>query len=242
MFKKMLFPALLLLPLQVLAQNANTPPSITVSGQAEIMVIPDEVVFMLEVDNVDRDLEIARKATDADVKKVFALARKYQIPPQNVQTYYISVDERYAEKVDNKPREFRGYGVSQTIAVLLSDIARFESLFSELLTLGITEVRNVDFRVSAVRKYMDQARTRALRSAREKAIAMAGVLGQKIGKPYNITEVGMDVSSAYSSGSNQSTANNSSLAISDNVRDNETSVAPGMMSVTARVKVTFALY
>ncbi|MDT5121240.1 MAG: uncharacterized protein QOC96_722 [Acidobacteriota bacterium] len=221
----------------------NPPPrTITVGGQAEIHVVPDEVVFRLEAESIDRDLNAAKTANDESVKKVFALARSYQIAPQNVQSDYISVQKRY-EEIVGKRREFTGYAVSQTIVILLTDISRFENLFSDLIKIGITDVSDVTFRVSQMRKYMDQARSLALKAAREKAIAMAGELGQKVGKPDNITEVGMSVSSAYGENYNRypSNANNISTDLSNGVSDNEGTIAPGMISITARVKVSFEL-
>jgi len=229
---------LILLPLPVLAQSS--PAGITVNGQAEIMVVPDQVVFKVKVDNTKLDLSEARKQTEADVKKVFELTRKYGIAPQNVQTYYISVAERY-----NKVKEesvFAGYEVSQTIVILLPDISRFETIFADLLTMSVTDVSDVDFRVSNTRKYLDQARAQALKAAREKAVAMANELGQKVGKPLYIAEMGTEMSSAYDSGSSSNYAsNNLSSSVSDGVPDNKGSVAPGMMSILARVKVTFEL-
>ncbi|HEV7396739.1 MAG TPA: SIMPL domain-containing protein [Pyrinomonadaceae bacterium] len=237
-----LIAALLMFPIAAVAQKDGPVPSITVNGQAEVMVVPDQVVFTLTVDNLKLELNAAREETEADVKKVFALAQSYKVPPQNVQTYYIHVSERYEKDENNKPAVFKGYAVSQTIVILLPDISRFESMFSELLTAGISDVSNVDFRLSKPRQYMDQARTLALKAAREKAVAMASDLGQKVGNPLSITEVGTDISSAYESGSSSNYSNNISSSITDSVPDNKTSVAPGMMSVTARVKVIFAIY
>ena len=236
-----LIAALLLFPIAVLAQKDGPIPSISVNGQAEVMVVPDQVLFTLTVENLKLDLSAARQETEADVKKVFALAQSYKIPPQNVQTYYIRVSERYEKEENNKPALFKGYAVSQTIVILLPDISRFESLFSELLTSGISDVSSVDFRLSKPRQYMDQARSLALKAAREKAVAMAGDLGQKVGNPLSITEAGTDISSAYESSSGSTYSNNITTSVSDSVPDNKTSVAPGMMSVTARVKVIFAI-
>lgn len=223
-------------------------PLVTVSGQAEVMVEPDEVVFTLKADNVDLDVNTAKAKTDADVKKIFALARTYKIEPQNVQTDFIRISERYSEYVQGKPREFKGYAVVQTTTILLKDISRFEALLSELVKAGLSNLDNVTFRASQMRKYMDQARAMAMRAAREKATALAGEIGQHIGKAFNIAEVGTTVSAAYdedneSSSSNVSNSNYSS-ASSEIVRgttDNQTTIAPGMISIIVRVKVSFEL-
>ena len=241
--------AVLMFSVQAFGQNANDRPMINVSGQAEVMVVPDEVVFRLEADNVNFDLAAAKAETDKDVKEVFALARAYKIAPQNVQTDYVRVNKRYTEYVQGKPREFRGYAVSQTIVILLKDISRFDSLLSDILKAGISDVSDVTFRASQMRKYMDEARTLAIRAAQEKAIALASAVGQEIGKANNITEVGMNVSSAYSTeDSSQASSNSSnysstsSAEIGRNISDNQGTIAPGMISIIARVKVSFELF
>jgi uncharacterized protein YggE len=231
----------------VLERPAPDRPLVTVSGQAEVMVVPDEVVFRLVVDNVNLKLSAAKSETDNDVKKVFALASTYKIAPQDVQTDYVRVSERYTEKLQNKPREFRGYSVSHTIVILLKDISRFDSLLSDIINAGISDVSDVTFRASEMRKYMDEARTLAIKAAREKAVALAGAVGQRIGKANNITEVGMSVSSAYgddedNSMSNSSNYSNTSAAeIGRSVADNQGTIAPGMISITVRVRASFEL-
>jgi uncharacterized protein YggE len=56
------------------AQTAANPPLITVAGQAEVKVMPDQVVFNLVVENVDKDLLAAKNLNDARAKSVLALA------------------------------------------------------------------------------------------------------------------------------------------------------------------------
>lgn len=227
------------------SQTATERPLITVSGQAEVMVVPDEVLFRLEVENVNVDLGVAKMKTDEDVKKVFALTRSYKIAPQNVQTDYVRISERYTEALQNKPREFKGYAVTQIIIILLKDISRFDSFLADVVKAGISDVSDVNFRASQMRKYMDQARSLAIKAAREKAVALAREVDQRIGKAVNITEVGMTVSSAYSDDSDHSnsnsTSNISSAEIGRNISDNQGTIAPGMISITARVKVSFEL-
>jgi len=238
----------LLFSVSAISQTEKTAPSITVSGQAEVMVIPDEVVFRLKAESVNLDLNMAKTKTDADVKKIIALARSYKIEPQSVQTDYIRVTDHYTQGTQNKPREFDGYAVTQTTTILLKDVSRFESLLSDVVKAGISDVSDVTFRASQMRKYMDQARSLAMRAAREKAVALAGEISQRIGKANNITEVGMTVSSAYDedsdhAGSNYSSnsSNISSVEIGRSISDNQGTIAPGMISITARVKVSFEL-
>ena len=227
----------------VAAQQTAEPPLITVSGQAELRVAPDEVDFKLEVEKVDKNLAVAKQQNDEVLKQILALARRHQIEPQNVQTDYISVEPRYTNVDDDgeprtaAKREFLGYAVSKTVVIRLKDISRFESLFSDLLGAGVTQVRDVDFHTTAIRKYKDQARALAIRAAREKAVALAGEIGQPVGRAYSIREEG----DGYGSASNSNFTANATSSIRGDFSDSESTFAPGMITVRSRVTVSFRL-
>ena len=228
----------------VFAQNAVDRPLITVSGQAEMRVPPDEVVFTLEVESVDKDVLAAKKKTDESVTQVFALARDNKVNADDVQTSYISVEPKYntddleyGEERRGVKRVFLGYEVSKTIAIRLKDISRFDPLLSDVLKAGVTKVSNVEFRDSQIRKHRDQARAMAIKAAQEKANLLAREIGQTIGPAYSITE---GVASHYPS---QSMMQNTTSVISGELSasESESAIAPGLISVTALVTVSFRL-
>lgn len=225
---------------------ADDRPSITVSGQAEVRVAPDEVVFDLEVTKIDKDISAAQQQTDESVRQILALARRYNVPAQDVKTDYISVQMRYSTddagededgsnaRAGKVKREFLGYSVSKTVNVRFHDLARYEQFFSDVLKTGVSRVKGVEFRSTQIRKYRDEARTLAIRAAREKAVALAGAIGQTVGKAYSIQEEGYERAGANSQ--------NNSITISGSYSGSENSAfAPGTISVTAQVTVSFIL-
>ena len=221
------------------AQNNIEPPLITVTGQAEVRVPPDEVVFTLAVENVDKDMVVASKRTDDSVRQILAIARKNNVKPEDVQTSHISVQPKY--NTDDLPYESRdkvkrvlvGYEVSKTVAIRLRDISRFDDLLADVLKAGITRLSNLEFRDSQVRKHRDEARRMAIRAAQEKAKLLAGEIGQSIGPAYSITEEsGVD----YTRSMNQNLTTTSGAS-----SDSESATAPGTISVTAQVTVRFRL-
>src|SRR5437868_6958949 len=90
-----LFAAVFVVSFQALGQNAIEPPLITVTGQAEVRVPPDEVVFTLDVDSVDKDMLVAKTKTDDSVREVLAIARRNNVKAGDVQTSHISVQPKY---------------------------------------------------------------------------------------------------------------------------------------------------
>src|SRR6266550_8195758 len=223
----------------VFAQGTIEPPLITVSGQAEVRVAPDEVVFTLGVESIDKDMLAAKKRTDDSVREVLAIARRNNVKPEDVQTSFISVqpkyntdDLEYAARQSVK-REFVGYQVSKTVAVILRDISRFDALLSDVLKAGVTRLSNVEFRDSQIRKHRDQARAMAMKAAQDKAGLMAREIGQSIGPAYSISE---GVANPYSQ-ANVSQNRLEAFADSATGSGSGNAIAPGSISVTAQVTV-----
>jgi uncharacterized protein YggE len=237
-----------LLPLATAARQKDNLALITVTGQAELRVPPDEVVFNLEVSKVDKDLALAQQQTDESVRQILALARRYKVGPQDMQTEYISVGMRYnTDVVDDDEssdstsaatlkkikREFIGYATSKTVVIRFRDLSHYEQFFAEVIKVGVSKIESVTFGTSQMRKYKDQARTLAIKAAREKATALTSEIGQTIGKAFSIQEEG------YSSNSARS---NYTGYIATERSDSETSsFAPGSISVKAQVTVSFYL-
>jgi uncharacterized protein YggE len=231
----LLFFAIALSPSYVFAQREVDRPLITVTGQAEIMVVPDEVAFSLRVVTMEKELPVAQAKNDQVVKALLALARQYQIPPTKVQTGYINVTQRFTdEDATRKPPVFLGYTVTKSVAIILQDVSKAEQLLADIVKSGVSYIQSVSFRTSELRKYKDQARAMAIKAAQEKAIALTKAIGQTIGKAYSITEEGPTnyVVNRLSNFVGSSGAPAESA---------EGTIALGQISISAQVTVSFEL-
>ena len=239
---------LLCLAFSSYAQEIDKLPMITVSGTAEVLIAPDEVVCSLDVIKTNKDLQTAKRLNDESVAKILELTRRFSISPQNVQTTQISVDMKYESIRDPKTRiysdggdeigkrVFRGYEVSKTVTVKLTDLSRFDAFFAEVLQTGVSSVNSVRFETSKLRENRDRAREMAMKAAKEKATAMAAAVGQNIGRDIKITEgsVGGQPFTNYS-------ANSSTIASTGVFTESLVTFAPGAIKIEAQVTVSFQL-
>lgn len=231
------------------AQNVDNTPVITVTGTAEVMVAPDEVTFSLDVTKTNKDLPTAKRLNDEAVGKILELARRFNVAPENVMTDHISVEMKYESVRDPQKRVyneegdevgtkiFRGYQVSKTVVIKLTDIQRFEDFFAGVLQTGVTEVSSVKFETSKLRENKDKAREMAMKAAREKAVAMTAAVGQTIGKAVKIIEG--SVPNQYLNYS--LTANSNSVGTGGTFNESVATFAPGAIKVEAQVTVSFLL-
>ena len=217
---------------------------ITVTGDAEVRVVPDEVILALGVETWNKDLNVAKGQNDEIVARMLALAAEYGIAAQHVQTDYVSIEPRYRNGYYEES-DFIGYFVHKTIVITLRDLTKFEGLLADSLETGVNYVHGIEFRTTELRKHRDEARARAIQAAKEKAIALAGELGQEIGDPLDIQEV----QSGWWSGYNAWWGSRWSSGMTQNVIQEvggasylaDSSIAPGQISVNGRVSVTFEL-
>jgi uncharacterized protein YggE len=213
-------------------------PTISVTGSAEIMVVPDIANIRMRVVKTDKNLRAAKTQNDASLAKLLDVTKKFEIPATDVKTDFISLKEKY-DRVKQKGSDettdvFAGYTVSRTIVVRLRDLKRFESFFSEIVESGVNEVSEVTFESSELRKFKDQARAGAVRAAHDKAEAIAKEIGQTIGKAFSIQEENVDgYRSAY--------ANTSSNSFSIDGTEAGEDSAIGTISVKAQIKASFLL-
>ena len=248
--KKPVLVSLLLLGLTLCAaaQDIDKLPSITVSGSAEVQIAPDEVVFSLDVTKLHRDLQTAKRLNDESIARILEITRRFSVQPQNVQTTHISVEMKYESIRDARTRVFdgdgdeigkrvfKGYEVSKTVTVRLTEIGRFEDFFAEILKTGLSEVSNVRFETSKLRENKDKARDMAMRAAKEKAAAMAAAIGQTIGKAIRITEGVINAPML-----SNLTQNSRVLVPGTTISEQLATFAPGTIKVEAQVTVSFLL-
>ncbi len=226
----------LALCLPALAQEKAQPRLITVTGEAEIRVVPDEVFFDVSVWTFHRDLKTAKAQTDERLKRLTELTRSYGVAPNDVQTDFVSVSPRY--RGGNDARQLLGFQVRKDLVFTLRDVSKAEAMLSEIIEAGVTRINNIDFRTSELRKHRDQARANAIRAAQEKAVALTREIGQKIGKAYSIEEV---VPSASFSAQNSLTQNSSRSVGDGDGEETSGTLAVGQIRINARVVVRFEL-
>lgn len=235
---KALLSILLLLVLYVptaFGQHGASIPLVTVTGTAEVLVVPDQAELRLTVKTLDMNLQIARTKNDDLVKRVFTLAAGLKVEGVDLQTDSISVEPEYQEDDETaEPRKFLGYSMSKRVVIVVRDVAILDRLITGIVEAGVDRLDDIDFRSSTLREHSDEARLLAVRAAKQKATAMAKELGQTIGKAVIISEEQLPYGSA---------ANNTGLAGRVAVGDSvESTVALGRIRVSARILVAFELH
>jgi uncharacterized protein YggE len=224
---------------------SDEPGVITVTGEAEVRVVPDEVILTLGVETWDEDLIRAKSQNDERVKEVLAIAQTYGVESRYIQTDHISIEPRYEDNYEKD--DLIGYFVRKTVVITLKDISQFDNLLTGVLDADVNYVHDIQFRTTELRKYRDEARALAIKAAQEKATALAGALDQNLGKPRAIQEEQVGWWSWYNSwwgarwGNNSMSQNVIQEAGGSSLTSDDGSIVPGQIAVKARINVSFEL-
>ena len=230
--------------------------TITVNGEAQVRVVPDQVQISMTAEDRGRDLMETKAKNDAAVKALVEYATKdLGIEARHVQTDFVSVEPQYRscnyeDEMSGKcsPLDITYYTVRKGIQICLKDLTKYEGLVTKALQLGVTRIDNVQFVTTELRKHRDTAREMAAKAALEKATALATTLGMKVGKPITISAE--NYSSYYWHDSyGQRNGGNSYMAAQNAVQqapaapmEGDTGdLAIGQINVSATVNVTYEL-
>ena len=216
--------------------------TISVSGEAELRVVPDEVLLSLGVETFDKVLRAAKSLNDDRIRRTIAVARSYGIAAEHIQTDYIGIEPRYPQS--DVTRELLGFVVRKSVLIRLKDIAKFEDLLSGALEAGVTHVHGIEFRTTDLRKYRDQARVLAVKAAQEKAELLAKQSGRRVGKVLSIGEASYGYYSSYGSWWGQR-YNQMTQNVMQNVGgaalEGDSTLAPGQIAIRVSVHTSFVL-
>ena len=204
---------------------------ITVTGDAEVKVSPDEAVMTWGVETFNKDLLVAKKQNDAAVQKVLEVTARNGVKGNDIKTDFINIEPRYQENPER--RLLTGFVVRKTMALRIREFSKLEKILSDALAAGVNNVYGLEFQTSKLLEHRKQARELALRAAQTKASEMAGVLGLKLGDAINIQE-NVGGSLAYSFNAQNVAARDSTSSILG-------PIAPGQISVTSSVTISFEL-
>ena len=223
------------------ASATETDPGlITVTGDAEVRVVPDEVILTLGIETWDKNLNRAKQQNDDRASAVIDAVQRLGIEARHIQTDHISIQPVYD---DYNRVNLDGYFVRKTIVVTLKDLSKFEDLLTAAIEAGANNVHGVDFRTTELRRHRDKAREMAVQAAQEKAAAMAETLGQHVGKARAINENNSNWWSSY----NSWWGNRGSMMTQNVIQEvggpayTDGTIAPGQITVRAQVTVSFEL-
>lgn len=166
--------------------------TLEVGGQGVVMVKPDIAIISFGVMTRNKAPKVAQTENAQLMDKVMKRLTTLNVKPEDVKTigYYMNPEINY----DNAAHKERiiGYTVTNQVQVTVRDVTKAGQVLDEVVQEGVNNANGIQFGVSEEKRvqYYQQALEAALKSARDKAKAMAKAMEIVIGQPKRIVEEG----------------------------------------------------
>ena len=222
-----------------LSRADNTPPPlVTTTGNSEVKVVPDLADLRFEIELRNTNLKTALAQEAEKMSQLVAALKAAGIGERDLQTSQVTINPVYQQENGTyaETAKIAFFSVSQTVGCTLRDIQKITAITTRAIDAGANRVSGVTLRTSRLRQYRDQARVMAVKAAKEKALALAGELGSKVGKPHSITEQSSEIPTLLLG---NSFAQNAAAAPGDS--GSNSAFEPGTISISATVTVAFVL-
>jgi uncharacterized protein YggE len=203
-------------------------PHITVFGTAVTKIVPDKMMWNIMVMNKDQLLENVTKKHMDIVNDVTKFLKEAGIG-EDLQTSRMQFGENWEYRNNTRVKE--GYYAQTYITFSMTDFNIYKELWLGLSRFDSVSVLNVDYDHTERIRYQNETRINALLAAKEKAGILAKSIGSDIAEPLLIEEEW--------AGDNVLQRANVAEARLDGA--DTSSVSPGLIPITMRIKAAFRL-
>ena len=174
---------LLVLSSSITWSQKTIQPSVSVTGEGIIKIIPDVVTINVQVEHKGQNPKELKKKNNRIISDVLSYVKSLGINDKDVKTPYVRLNKNY----DYQTKTYH-YVANQNVVIKLSDLTKYEGLMDGLLDRGINRIDGVNFSTSKEEELKSEARKKAIMNAKTKAEEYSKVLNQTVGKAISISE------------------------------------------------------
>lgn len=188
----------------VMAQAAGPVPAIaqgstllTVNAEGKSERAPDLALFNAGVTTQGKTAAEALSANSAAMTKVIDGLKRTGIADRDIQTSNLSINPVYAEprrlpdgSVEQRAPVIVGYQVNNSVSVRQRKLEDYGKVIDTLVAAGANQVNGPSFMLDQPEGALDEARTKAIKTARARADLYAKAAGLRVVRMVSINESG----------------------------------------------------
>lgn len=161
---------------------------ITVTGQAELSVVPDIARITVGVSTTPlASADVALNQMAESFNQVLGAVKGVGVDEDDVKTTNFSVSPQY-DFIDGR-QVLRGFIASENVVVTVRDLTKVGEVISSATSTGANQIGGISFEIDEEEGVRAQAEEAAIEQAKGKAERIAKSLGAKLGgvKSYNVS-------------------------------------------------------
>jgi uncharacterized protein YggE len=178
------------------AQEMPRPPMppegtmLEIAAEGHSTHVPDLAVIEAGVTTQAPTAAAALSQNNAQMARVIAALRQSGVAERDVQTSSLSLQPQYRQAKDGQTQEIFGYQASNTVTLRFRDVARAGGILDTLVREGATNLSGPNLTLSQPEAAMDEARTKAVATARARAELYARAAGMHVDRILSISDTG----------------------------------------------------
>ena len=205
--------------------------TITLASFGEARTAPDQATISMGVMTEAPTAAEAMAQNRTRMNAVVAAIRAQGVAERDIQTSNLNLNPQQVYRENEAPR-ITGYQVSNTVTVLVRDLARLGPVVDAVVRSGANQVHGISFGLANVDAQSEEARRMAVRNIQRKAEQYASAMGMRVARLVSLSESG-----GYTPPRPMPMAR---MAMMD-VAANQTPVQPGEVEVRVDVTAVYEL-
>jgi uncharacterized protein YggE len=209
------------------AQQAS-PPVLVVTGNSEVLAIPDQALVRL---GIVRQATVAQKAQEqanSVAQEILNAVTKVGVAQKDIQTARLVLSPVYGPR--GTDQKIVSYNATNTVSIRLDNLSLVGSVIDAGLNAGANQLEGVQFMLRNELPSREQALKEAVQEARGKAQAMADALRVNLADVIEASEGGVSVVPRMQA-----------FAVADKNAGASTPVSPGEISIRASVTIRYRI-
>ena len=213
--------------------------TIEVEGTEQISLTPDMASVNIGVVSDGTTIEEVTKKNSDAVDKIIDHLKSLEYADDSISTSNIGLYPQY--DYSNNVSTLVGYRMNTSIVVEDIKIDGLSDVLNGSLGNGANSINSINYYSSGFDTAYEEALTKAIDSAREKANAIAESTGKKVKDVQSIVEHSPNTSARYSDTSNYLEYGDAAAGVSLKTSSMDIAVQPGTVDAEASVTVVFEM-
>ena len=187
MLKKLLAVTSLLLSSSFnFAYAEPTSPHLSVTGYAEQLVQPDQVVLNVAISHSDKNINKAKDEVDNVIARVIKVANTFNVSKNNIDASQLNIYRQHEYNQVTQKQEFSTFQVTRNVDIKLTDVNKYALFLQELVEAGINEIGYTQFSYSKAGELQDKLKELAIKDAKFEAKELASAFDAKLDRVYSV--------------------------------------------------------
>ncbi len=160
---------------------------ISVSGTGTAYSAPDVAKIDFGVRSTARDLATSQKMNADAIAKIKTDLTPFEINPEDIQTINYNINPDYIYPASQKPT-LSGYTTYHFLRLTMRRLDTVDAILQTLGNSGATDISQISFTIEDPLDIKNDAREKAIASAKDMATQLADLSGAKLGRIISIKE------------------------------------------------------